>query len=96
MLIHIVASDMSRFAYLLSVMDLTELAQKYEALADKLRNDPSVEVVNEARVWVSRSFGRGSGSLSDRYLYTGRSINEALNAEYEALLQKLTDFANDA
>lgn len=96
MLTPIVANDMSRFAYLLSVMDLTELAQKYEALADKLRNDPSVEVVNEARVWVSSSFGRGNGSLSDRYLYTGRSINEALNAEYEALLQKLTDFANDA
>lgn len=88
--------DMSRFAFILRVMGLSVLAQKYEELAGKLRNNQSPEAVKEARAWVASSFGRGSGSLSDRYVYWDGAIDEALNAEYETLLQKLTDFANGA
>lgn len=87
---------MSRFAFILRVMGLTDLAQKYEDLAGRLRKDQSPEAVDEARAWVASSFGRGSGSLSDRYVYRDGVIDEALNAEYESLLQKLTDFANGA
>ena len=88
-------SDMSRFAVLLGVMGLNGLAQKYEALAESLRNDRSPDALREARAWVSGSFGQGSGSLSDRYVYRDGIFDEALNAEYETLLQKLTDFSHD-
>lgn len=90
------SENMSRFASILKVMGLFELAHKYEQLSGKLRNDQSPETLKEARAWVASSFGRGSGSLSDRYVYRDGVIDEALNAEYETLLQKLTDFANDA
>lgn len=86
--------DMDKFASLLRIMDLPELAQNYEDLAMRLRADSSTRAVTEAREWVARSFGRGSGSLSDRYVYRDGSVDEVLNAEYEELLQKLTDFAN--
>ena len=89
-------NDMSRFAFILRVMGLADLAQKYEALAEKLRADRSAETVDAARVWVSASFGRGSGSLSDRYVYRDGSFDESLNAEYERILQKLTDFGHGA
>lgn len=90
----LLTNDMSRFAFILRVMGLADLAQKYEALAEKLRADRTVEAVDAARVWVSGSFGRGSGSLSDRYVYRDGSIDEALNTEYETLLKKLTRFAD--
>lgn len=94
--IGLLTEDMSRFAFILRVMGLSDLAQKYEQLAGKLRNDQSPDAVNQARAWVASSFGRGSGSLSDRYVYRDGAIDEGLNAEYETLLQKLTDFANGA
>ncbi|KAD3633061.1 hypothetical protein GD627_09465 [Arthrobacter yangruifuii] len=94
--IGLLTEDMSRFAFILRVMGLSDLAQKYEQLAGKLRNDQSREAVKEARGWVASSFGRGSSSLGDRYVYRDGVIDEALNAEYETLLQKLTDFANGA
>ncbi|WP_394247744.1 hypothetical protein [Arthrobacter pityocampae] len=87
---------MSRFACILRVMGLADLAQEYEELAGKLRKDQSPETVGEARAWVASSFGRGSGSLSDRYVYRNGVVDEVLNAEYETLLQELTDFANVA
>ncbi|MDK1327575.1 hypothetical protein [Arthrobacter sp. zg-Y1143] len=86
--------DMSRFASILRVMGLGPLAQKYEALAWQLRTDTSPGMVAEAREWVSGSFGRGVGSLSDRYVCRDGAFDEELNAEYETLLQILTDFAN--
>jgi len=86
--------DMLRFASLLRIMELAKLAQNYEDLAVKLRADSSTKAVDEAREWVFGSFGQGSGSLSDRYVYKNGSVDDVLNAEYEELLQKLTDFAN--
>lgn len=86
--------DMLRFASLLRIVELPKLAQNYSDLAVKLRADSSTRAVNEAREWVSRSFGQGSSSLSDRYIYRNGSVDDVLNAEYEELLQKLTDFAN--
>ena len=87
--------DMSRFGFILGVMGLRELAEKYEALAEKLRTDTSPRTVAEAREWVLGSFGRGSGSLSDRYMYRDGALDEGLNTEYETLLRSLTDFAHD-
>jgi hypothetical protein len=92
----LLADGMSRFAFILRVMGLTDLAQKYEELAGRLRKDQSPEAVDEARAWGANSFGRGSGSLSDRYVHRNGVVDESLNAEYETLLQKLTDFANGA
>jgi hypothetical protein len=86
--------DMLRFASLLRIVELPKLAQNYSDLAVKLRADSSTRAVNEAREWVSRSFGQGSSGLSDRYVYRNGSVDDVLNAEYEELLQKLTDFAN--
>ncbi|MDN3904780.1 hypothetical protein [Arthrobacter sp. YD2] len=87
---------MSRFAFILRVMGLSDLAQGYDEVAGKLRKDQSPEAVFAAKSWVARSFGNGSGSLSDRYVYSDGVIDERLNAEYEALLHKLTNFANGA
>ena len=87
-------NDMSRFAFIIRVMGLADLAQKYEAVAEKLRADRSVEAVDAARVWVSGSFGQGSGSLSDRYVYRDGSFDKSLNEEYEKILHKLTDFGH--
>ncbi|MCQ1957539.1 hypothetical protein NNX39_13635 [Arthrobacter sp. zg-Y826] len=87
--------DLSRFAFILSAMGLNELARKYEAVAEKLRTDPSSRTVAEAREWVLGSFGRGRGSLSDRYVYRDGAFDEGLNAEYETLLRRLTDFAHN-
>jgi hypothetical protein len=86
--------DMLRFASLLRIMELAKLAQYYEDLAVKLRADSSTKAVDEAREWVFGSFGQGSGSVRDLYVYKNGSVDDVLNAEYEELLQKLTDFAN--
>ena len=86
---------LSRFAFILGVMGLQELGGKYAALAGKLRTDTSPRALAEAREWVRGSFGRGSGSLSDRYVYRDGAFDEGLNTEYETLLQRLTDFAHD-
>jgi len=90
----LLTKDMSRFADILRPMGLPELADKYEAQASDLRANRSSEAVSAARAWVARSFGRGVGSLSDRYVSRNGAVDEALNAEYEELLQRLTDFAN--
>lgn len=94
--IGLLTGDMSRFAFILRVMGLSDLALGYDEVAGKLRNDNSPEAVLEARAWVARSFGNGSGSLSDRYVYKDGVIDESLNVEYEALLRRLTNFANGA
>jgi hypothetical protein len=80
--------DMFRFTSLLRIMELPQLAQNYENLEVKLRTDSSTRAVNEAREWVSRSFGKGSGSLSDRYAYREGSVDDDLNAEYDGCCGK--------
>jgi hypothetical protein len=95
--INTVTIEMLRFAGLLRLMSRSGLAQNYESLAVELRADPSPQTVSEAREFILDSFRGGMGGLTDIYVQKkDGSVDEVLNAEYESLLQKLTDFANDA
>ena len=87
-------ADMMRFASLLRHMNLSVVALKYESLARALQTEPSAESVEEVRLWLRSSLKGGSGSLSDRYVQKDGAVDEVLNAEYEELLQKFTDFVN--
>lgn len=90
-----VTLNMLRFASLLRLIGQPEIAKNYEDLAVNLRADSSVPAVSKAREWVSMTFRGTSGSLADQYVYKkDGSVDDVLNAEYEELLQKLTDFAN--
>jgi len=88
------ASDMMRFASLLRHMDLVVVALKCEAFARALESEPTQESVEEVRLWLRSAMKGGSGSLSDRYVQKDGAVDEVLNAEYEGLLQKFTDFVN--
>jgi hypothetical protein len=90
----VLAADMMRFASLLRHMNLSVVALKYESLARALQSEPSEESVEEVRLWLRSSMKGGSGSLSDRYVQKDGAVDEVLNAEYEELLQKFTDFVN--
>lgn len=88
------ASDMMRFAFLLRHMDLVAVVLKCEAFARALQSEPTQESVEEVRLWLRGAMKGGSGSLSDRYVQKEGAVDEVLNAEYEGLLQKFTDFVN--
>lgn len=90
----VLAADMMRFASLLRHMNLTVVAFKYESLARALQSEPSEVSVEEVRLWLRSSMKGGSGGLSDRYVQKDGAVDEVLNAEYEELLQKFTDFVN--
>ncbi|WP_346959222.1 hypothetical protein [uncultured Arthrobacter sp.] len=90
----VLAADMMRFASLLRHMNLTVVALKCESLARALQSEPSEDAVEEVRLWLRSSMKGGSGSLSDRYVHTDGEVDEVLNADYEELLQKFTDFVN--
>ncbi|WP_104110566.1 hypothetical protein [Arthrobacter sp. N199823] len=90
----VLAADMMRFASLLTHMDLSVVGLKYESLARALQTEPSEESVEEVRLWLRSSLKGGNGSLSDRYVQKDGAVDEVLNAEYEKLLQKFTDFVN--
>lgn len=90
----VLATDMMRFASLLRHMNLTVVALKYESLARALQSEASEEAVEEVRLWIRSSLKGGSGSLSNRYVGKDGAVEEVLNAEYEKLLQKFTDFVN--
>lgn len=88
---------MLRFAGLLRLLSKSGLAQNYEAVAVELRTDSSPQAVRDARVFILDSFRGGPGGLTDQYVQKkDGSVDEVLNAEYERLLQDLTDFANEA
>jgi len=90
-----VTLDMLRFASLLRLIEQPEIAKNYEDLAGNLRTDSSAPAVSRAREWVSLTLRGTSGGLADQYVYKkDGSVDDALTAEYEELLQKLTDFAN--
>lgn len=76
-------------------MKIPGLAQNYAAKAMELRSDPSDQDVEEVREWVRLTLRGGSGGLGDLYVQKqDGSVDRFLNARYEELLQKLTDFAN--
>ena len=88
--------DMFRFASLLRLVGLSELAQGYDDEAMKLRGEPSPHGVEKARGYVASTFRySGWGSITDRYV-GGRgadgSVDEVLNDEYEELARKLGEF----
>ncbi len=90
----VLASDMMRFASLLRHLNQSVIAIKCEFLARALQNEPSEEAVEEVRLWLRASMKGGGGSLSDLYVQKAGAVEEVLNAEYEELLQKFTDFVN--
>lgn len=88
--------DMLRFALLLRVIRLPELAKNYEDRALWLRWDnPRSEDIDESRAWVRLTLKGGAGGLGDRYVHRrDGSVDEPLNQEYWELLGKMTEFAN--
>lgn len=88
--------DMARFATLLRLVRLPELAENYEDVTRKLRTDSSTSSVEEVREWVSKTLAySGSGSIYDRYIQKqDGSIDRIANAEYKDILEKLTAFAS--
>lgn len=88
--------DMLKFATLLRVIQLPELAQNYESRALWLRwSDPASEDIEETRSWVRLTLKGGAGGLGDRYVHKrDGSVDDELNQEYWELLGKMTDFAN--
>lgn len=92
---HSLTIDMLRFSALLHSMNITVLDQNYATKAMELQSDPSDEHVEAVREWVRLTLKGTSGGLSDLYVHNpDGTVNEALNAQYEELLHKLTDFAN--
>lgn len=62
--------DMLRFALLLRVIDLPNLAQNYESQTLKLRwSDPSSQDVEDAREWVRLTIKGGAGGLGDMFVH---------------------------
>ena len=93
--INILTLDMLRFSGLLRLMNKFALAQNYESLAADLRADASPQAVKDVREFILDSFRGGMGGLTDLYVQKkDGSLDEVLNAEYERVLQKLTDFVN--
>ncbi len=93
--INILTLDMLRFSELLRLMNKFALAQNYESLAVDLRADASPQAVKDVREFILDSFRGGMGGLTDLYVQKkDGSLDEVLNAEYERVLQKLTDFVN--
>lgn len=90
----VLAADMMRFASLLRHMNQPVVALKFEAMARALQSEPSEEAVEEVRLWLRSPMKGGSGSLGDMYVQKDGVVDEVLNAEYEELLQKFTDFVN--
>lgn len=94
--INILALDMLRFSGLLRLMKKFALAQNYECLAVELRADASPQALKDVREFILDSFKGGMGGLTDLYVQKNDgSLDDVLNAEYERVLQKLTDFVNN-
>jgi hypothetical protein len=93
--VHALTIDMLRFSALLNDMNVTGLDRKYAENAMVLQSDSSDQNVEEVREWVRLTLKGGSGGLGDLYVQKpDGSLDQLLNAQYEELLQKLTDFAN--
>lgn len=88
-------TDMFQFSALLHTMGADVLSRNYAAKAMSLQSDSSDQNVKEVRDWVRLTLKGGSGGLGDQYVqHSDGSVNRPLTAQYEKLLQRLTDFAN--